>query len=116
MDFYWEYYNELNPDLKMVGLRTPSDFTNHYMRYGRKENRKYRFNQLYPNFDPLEYKAANPNLGLNSNIEYEYHYFTVGRHQNIPINRETALKDVDIKQDLHFHKSKLYLNYGPLIT
>jgi hypothetical protein len=105
MDFYWEYYNELNPDLKMSGLRTPLDFINHYMRYGKKENRKYRFNQLYPNFDPLEYKQVNPNLGLNSNIEYEYHYFSVGRNQNIPINREELLKSVDIQKFLEDNKN-----------
>ena len=51
MDFYWEYYKELNPDLEQAGLRTSSDFINHYMKYGRKENRRYRFNQLFSNFD-----------------------------------------------------------------
>jgi hypothetical protein len=105
MDFYWEYYNELNPDLKMAGLRTPSDLMNHYMRYGRKENRRYRFNQLYPNFDSSEYKAVNQNLRLNSNIEYEYHYFSVGRHQNIPINREELFKNIDIKKFLEDNKN-----------
>jgi hypothetical protein len=114
MDFYWEYYNELNPDLKTAGLRTPSDFINHYNRYGRKENRRYRFNQLYPNFDHLEYKATNPNLGLNSNIECQYHYFSVGRHQHIPINRNELLKTVDIKKFLHDNKGLEFIGIKDL--
>jgi hypothetical protein len=104
MDFYWEYYKELNPDLERAGLRTPSDFINHYMKYGRKENRRYRFNQLFPNFDTLEYKKVNPNLGFNSNIEYEYHYFSLGRYSGIPINSEELLKNVDIEIFLEENK------------
>ena len=109
MDFYWEYYKELNPDLPIAGLRTPNDYINHYMIYGKKENRTYSFKQLYPSFNALDYKTVNPNLLLSSDIEYEYHYFAVGRCMNSPINKSDLFKNVDIDRFLKDNKILQYI-------
>jgi hypothetical protein len=104
MVFYWEYYKELNPDLKRNGLKMPGDFINHYIKYGRKENRPYKFSQLYPEFDLQKYKKIYPNLRLTSNIEYEYHYFTIGKYENNKKN-EDVLNNVDINKFLTDNKN-----------
>ena len=109
MDFYWEYYKELNPDLKLHGLRMPIDFINHYMQYGHRENRPYRFNQLLPNFNVIEYRLVNPNLLLNSDIEFEYYYFSIGRYNNNPKNKEDILKTLDINRFLNVNKNLNYI-------
>jgi hypothetical protein len=81
MDFYWEYYKELNPDLYWAGFTTPSDYVTHFQKHGKQENRKYRFSDLFPTFDLNLYKKQNPKLLLQKSTDYEYHYFLIGRYQ-----------------------------------
>jgi inorganic pyrophosphatase len=80
MDFCWEYYKELNPDLYWSGIITPNDYKHHYMHHQNSENRKYKFEELFPDFNWLEYKKHNHILHLKSKKEYEYHYFSIGRY------------------------------------
>ena len=83
MDFHWEYYRELNPDLYWQGYETRAQCIQHYLNHGIQEKRKYLFCDLFPDFDWLEYKKQNPKLILSHQLAYEYHYFTVGRFLNL---------------------------------
>ena len=82
MEFYWEYYKELNPDLIKAGLVKPNDFINHYKNYGKRENRPSKFSDLFPDFNLNEYKVLNSNLNFRTSSEYQHHYFSVGRKKN----------------------------------
>ena len=68
MDFYWEYYKELNPDLYWNNCITKNDLINHFNKHGKSENRKYSFTDLFPDFNWIEYKRQNPTLFLNNKI------------------------------------------------
>ncbi len=96
MDFHWEYYKELNPDLIKAGLVKPGDFINHYNSYGKKEKRPSNFSDLYPNFNLNEYKILNSNLNFKTDNEYRYHYFTVGRAKKLPKNFKEYLNSIDL--------------------
>lgn len=112
MDFYWEYYKELNPDLYWSGCITPLDFANHFQKYGLRENRKYKFSDLCPYFDLDVYKKENLELQLVKDIDYEYHYFLIGRYKgkkprigcfltgfgepNIEVKKEILLKNLEV--------------------
>ncbi len=104
MDFHWEYYKELNPDLTKAGLIKPSDFINHYNSYGKRENRPSKFSDLCPDFDVNEYKIINSNLDFRTNGEYEYHYFSVGRVKKIPKNFKEYLNNVDLEKFINDNK------------
>jgi hypothetical protein len=96
MEFHWEYYKELNPDLIKAGLVKPSDFINHYNNYGKKEKRPSKFSELFPDFNLNDYKIINSNLSLKTDGEYQYHYFTVGRAKKLPKNFKEYLKNIDL--------------------
>jgi hypothetical protein len=98
MDFYWEYYKELNPDLIKAGLIKPTDFISHYNNYGKKEQRPYKFDVLFPGFNVREYKMINPKLELKNDSEYQYHYFSIGRYKNQPKNYKEYLKSIDLEK------------------
>ena len=84
MDFFhWEYYRELNPDLYWQGYETQVQCTQHYKSHGITEKRKYRFCDLFPDFDWIEYQKQNPTLVLPNRFAYEHHYFSIGRFQNL---------------------------------
>ena len=97
MDFYWEYYKELNPDLYWAGYTTPIEYITHFNKHGKKENRKYRFSELFPMFDVEHYKRQNPKVILQSSSDYEYHYFLIGRYQ-----KEKDAKEIDEKLKFGF--------------
>lgn len=98
MDFQWEYYRALNPDLITAGLVKPTDFINHYKNYGKKEKRLHCFSDLFPKFNINEYKLLNGNLNFNTIGEYQYHYFSVGRHNNMPQNFNEYLENMDLEK------------------
>jgi hypothetical protein len=110
MDFHWEYYKELNPDLARVGLVKPTDFINHYNSYGKKENRPSKFSDLFPDFNVNEYKIINSNLDFRTVGEYEYHYFSVGRVARIPKNFREYLNNIDLDKFLKENKSLEYIS------
>ena len=97
MDFNWEYYKELNPDLYWSGIITPNDYKNHFIHHQKKENRKYRFEELFPDFDWEEYKRKNQGIHLNTKHACEYHYFSIGR--NI-IENTDVIPDINIKKNI----------------
>jgi len=64
-DFYPEIYLELNPDIKKI-LKTPEKAVEHYLFFGPKENRLYKYSQIPDGcslkyyFDWIEKKNSNP--------------------------------------------------------
>lgn len=80
MNFDWEIYRELNPDLTKAGLKTKQEFEKHYLVHGIKEGRK--FTRTVPkNFNWVTYKQLNPDLsraGLSTKQELERHYLVNG--------------------------------------
>jgi hypothetical protein len=109
MDFYWEYYRELNPDLGKVGLTTPNDFNQHFFKYGRRENRKYKFSELYPEFNYIDYIKIYPNLQLTNKADCEYHYFSIGRHNNYFQNYTKMLDNINIQEFIDNNKQLEYI-------
>ncbi len=108
-EFNWEYYKHLNPDLFWLGLDTPNDYYNHYIKYSNKEDRKSRFSDIYPNFNWLDYKNANPNLNLLTKNQYEYHYFVIGHKEKLPTTIDKLLIDIDINKYMEENSNLKYI-------
>jgi hypothetical protein len=86
----------LNPDLTKAGLVKPIDFINHYKNYGKRENRHNTFNDLFPDFKTEEYKILNSNLKLQTDKDYQYYYFSLGRKNGMPKNFKEYLNTIDL--------------------
>ena len=79
-DFDWKYYLENNQDLLDAGLETESDAINHYLNYGRFENRKF-MPSLPKDFDWKFYLENNQDLldaGLKTEEDAINHYLKFG--------------------------------------
>jgi hypothetical protein len=98
MDFHWEYYRELNPDLANAGLVKSSDYINHYKNHGKREHRLGKFSNLFPDFNVNEYKALNSNLHLKTDDEYKYHYFSTGRKNKQFKNFKEYFGSIDLEK------------------
>jgi lipopolysaccharide biosynthesis glycosyltransferase len=83
MNFNWELYGLLNPDLALAGIVGPGHLTRHYINNGRREGRPIMFNQAYPNFKWEIYSALNPDLNLDKQSNAELHYLTKGKYSNL---------------------------------
>lgn len=83
--FNHEYYQALNPDLFWLNIITKNDLTHHFIKFAKSENRPYLFYHLYPHFNWLAYKKANPDLCFLHQSDYEYHYFKYGSKEKRPI-------------------------------
>lgn len=81
MNFSWEIYKELNPDLIKVGLKTKSEFETHYIENGKRENRFFCIYQKYPDFNPIQYKLNYPDLQKLNNQQLEWHWIFHGRKE-----------------------------------
>ena len=81
MNFSWEVYRELNPDLVKAGLKTPNDFVNHYIVHGKNEKRKYSVYQLYPDFNPSVYSHNYKDLIQFNVSQLELHWIKHGKKE-----------------------------------
>jgi len=93
MNFLWDIYRELNPDLVKVGLKTKSDFEKHYKENGSREKRAFHLYQKYPDFNPLQYKLNNIDLKHLAVPELERHWLFYGRNENRSYQSKTAIND-----------------------
>ena len=74
IDFSIEFYKIFNIDLKNF---SDEDLIKHYIEYGKKENRKYKF--IVPlNFNSLIYKNLNTDLEHLNDDDLVKHYFLHG--------------------------------------
>ena len=94
MNFSWDIYRELNPDLIKAGLKTKSEFENHYIVNGRREKRAFHLYQKYPDFNPLQYKLNNIDLQKMNIPQLEHHWLFYGRKENRTYLPLTKLKDI----------------------
>jgi hypothetical protein len=88
--FNHEYYAELNPDLEWLGIYKPQDLMNHWRSNAAREGRKWRFSDMYPEFDPDIYRSLYMDVKGKTDQECEYHYFSIGRHED----RQATIRDV----------------------
>lgn len=88
--FNHEYYAELNPDLEWLGIHKPQDLMNHWKSSCLREGRKWKFVDMYPHFDPDIYRSLYMDVKGKTDQECEYHYFSLGRHED----RQSTIKDV----------------------
>ena len=84
-DFNWKVYLELNPDLLKLNIIKRKQIIEHYIQYGKKEERSYKYDlQLPEDFHWKIYLELNPDL-LDSNINKRKHciehYFKYGKNE-----------------------------------
>ena len=87
MTFKWKQYKMLNPDLEKNGIKTELEYTFHYNKYGKNENRLTNIYQLYPDFNWMQYRnnymiRDSLTNNLNTMEEYEDHWLEYGRYRN----------------------------------
>ncbi len=81
MSFNWQVYRELNPDLVNAGLKTPEQFNRHYLTHAKLDKRDFSIYQLYPDFNPINYKNNNNDLVNLSIAALELHWIKHGRFE-----------------------------------
>lgn len=116
MNFNWQIYRELNPDLERVGLKTQSDFVNHYMIHGKDEKRKYNINQLYPDFNRIQYRQNYEDLRQLNPIQLDLHWIKNGTKEGrtykplkntvIKNNKFNLINGIDIIYWINLDRSK----------
>lgn len=82
MSFNWEIYKELNPDLEQAGLNSKQQYEIHFIKHGKNEGRKYNIYQLYPDFNPGNYRSLNADLKNMNKNELELHWLKYGKNEN----------------------------------
>ena len=82
VNFFWEIYKELNPDLAKAGLQNQQQVMRHWQTYGYRENRKYYVIHLTPDFNWENYKKLNPDLDFKRQADYELHWIKTGQNEN----------------------------------
>lgn len=100
MNFYWEIYRELNPDLIEAGLNTRQQVENHYRINGMREKRKIYIKDMYPGFNPNLYKNNYADLKNLNDIQVSLHWLRNGRKEGrsyMPINKIVNKYDYTFK-------------------
>ena len=81
IDFNWEIYLELNPDLKKILLKRKKIIQDHYLYSGIKQNRKYRFSDVYPYVNLIKYRKNNHALKRLTDIQLTIHWINYGQKE-----------------------------------
>jgi hypothetical protein len=81
MNFNWEIYKELNPDLKVAGLKSKKDYTNHFIINGKKEGRPWNIYSKYTDFSWILYRSIYDDLSRLNKTQLENHWIFHGRHE-----------------------------------
>ena len=95
MNFNWEIYKELNPDLGASGLNTKQQIENHYHNNGIKEKRQFTILDRYPDFSILQYRKNYPDLAGLTDIQLTLHWMRHGiieerTYLDIGINKKSG--------------------------
>jgi glycosyl transferase family 25 len=97
MSFNWQVYRELNPDLVNAGLKTPEQFNRHYLTHAKLDKRDFSIYQLYPDFNPINYKNNNNDLVNLSIAALELHWIKSGRFEKrVYTNDYKTLEEFDV--------------------
>ena len=118
-DFNSELYKELNPDLQTY---TNTEIKNHYLQYGKYENKLYNIDNLPDDFNVFMYKELNPDLQPLSDIQVKLHYIQYGKNEGKLYKIENVPDDFNVfmykeinpdLQPLSDNQAKLhYIQYG----
>jgi hypothetical protein len=113
VNFNHNLYLSLYPDLIFFGIKTENQAKQHYLIFGRNENRIC----LIPNdFDPEEYRSLNKDLEHLSNQDLFIHYTKNGYYEHRLFNTSKIgnIFDQDFYQKYYRTKSGLseYLEHG----
>jgi len=82
-EFRWKEYLFLNPGLIQAGIDNPISATQHFLNYGQKEGRLFRYD-LPPNFKFQSYLQKNPDLrrgGICEVNSTKAHWTKYGRYE-----------------------------------
>lgn len=90
LDFDWQMYALLNPDLDSMGVVTERALIHHYLMHGQHERRRRFYKLEAPKgFGWKQYLASNPDLdaaGINNERDALLHYLRYGYNENRPLN------------------------------
>ena len=87
MSFDWLIYRELNSDLSKYGLRTQRDYQMHYQMHGKQDGRYHLIQQVYDDFDWINYRNNYSDLKNLSKSSVELHWLQHGRKENRNYNK-----------------------------
>jgi glycosyl transferase family 25 len=106
MNFNWEIYRELNPDLIMLGLRNKNQYNRHYMIYGKQQGKKYNIFIDYPDFNHDGYRANYEDVKNMNNEHLELHWICCGIKEG-----RKYTNNINIEPELfNFIEKVLYIN------
>jgi hypothetical protein len=82
-EFNPDFYKILNTDLD---FRCSTDYEEHWLNFGRYENRQYKINisNVYPDFHWMDYRDQNIDLiqaGLRTKEDFELHWLQYGKNE-----------------------------------
>ena len=104
-DFDWKLYLELNPDLNLK-KKSHLNIIAHYNKYGIKENRKYKYENIPVDFNPSHYIELNEDLNHMTKSQCKLHYEMYGykenrkyKYENIPVDFNPAYY-IELNEDL----------------
>jgi hypothetical protein len=89
MNFNWEIYKELNPDLGASRL-TKEQIEKHYKNNAIKENRHVKIADRYPDFNLFQYRKNYADLAKLTDVQLIIHWIRHG------VNEERTYLDLDI--------------------
>lgn len=91
MEFDYKFYLSAYPDLIINNINTESQAYQHYVDFGKQENRIYSkifFYKKYPKFNCNFYKSLYNDLENKSEEELIAHYISYGKKENRLINKK----------------------------
>ena len=94
MNFNWEIYKELNPDLGNAGLNKKEQVENHYEQNGRLEKRNVTILDLYPDFSIIQYRTNYPDLEYLTDTQLILHWMRHG------ITEKRTYLDIGIQKEI----------------
>jgi hypothetical protein len=90
MEFKWQIYKILNPDISRNIAFNSNGFIRHYTSIGMKLRRKYSIYQVEPNFNHQYYKNRYDDIKHLNDTELEIHWLLHGKKEN-RVNHETGV-------------------------
>jgi len=113
INFNTALYLSLYPDLVAFGIKTENQAKQHYLLFGKNEN---RICFIPEDFDPSEYKDLNPDLKHLSTHDLFIHYINNGYYEHRIFNTKKIEKvfDTNFYQQYYRTKSGIeeYLDHG----
>jgi hypothetical protein len=98
MNFNWEIYKELNPDLAEAGLIKKEQVENHYKKNGKFEKRHISILDRYPDFSAAQYRKNYDDLAQLTDFQLILHWLRHGVIEKRTYLDKNIQKIQEIKQ------------------